>query len=467
MQIKNILTGKDKTKYKFYFVGIGGVSMFSLAILLKQLNMEVEGTDASVSKNTKTLQKMGIKVNYKHNAQNIVGASVVVYSFAVQNSVEVQKAKELNILTISRATLLGIVVGLYKNSVCVAGAHGKSTTTALIYSTLALEYKNVGLHLGAKLTNGKLNSTFPHLNAIKNNIKSRKCKAKYNLSTNNFFVCEACEYKDAFLCLKPRVAVVLNMAPEHLDYFKNFSNVIKSFKKFASCAKLLICPYNQKFKHKNAVTFGIGKGQFCAKKVKMKKNGTYSFLCYYNKRCLGRFNVNLIGRHNVLNALATIATCYKLGVRIKTIKKGLKTFGGIQRRFEFLNKQKFIVHDYAHHPDEINAVLLETKKFCNKKILVVFQPHTYSRTKTLMDKFVKCLGVADKVAIYRTFGAREKYLKAGSAKKLASKIDGAKYFNNLKTLTQFVLNYIHNNYAVLFLGAGNIYNHAKNINKLC
>ena len=279
-----------------------------------------------------------------------------------------------------------------------------------------------------------------------------------------------------------------NIAPEHLDYFKSFDNVKRSFNNFSRSAQMLICSSMHNFENNNKIIFedldckidskcnnkqriknnNTIQPTFSASCVKMLIDGTYSFTCKKNGKYYTKIYLNLIGQYNVKNALAAIAVADYLGVDKKAIKKGLSTFVGIERRFQILNKDKFIVHDYAHHPDEIKAVISETKKFYKNKLLVVFQPHTYSRTKTLMGEFVDCFKQLNDVVIFKTYSAREKYLSSGSAKRLCENIgDSTVYFKNKQKLASFVKEKVASGYGVLFIGAGDIFEIAKNVTKLC
>lgn len=430
-----------------HFVGIGGVSMSSLAIFAKESGFKVSGSDCNSSQLTKNLQNMGIDVFYSHNASNIAGANLVVYSNAVENNVEVIMAKNQNIKTMSRAVFLAQVLQLYKTTICVSGAHGKTTTTALIYSVLSLAKKQPSLHLGGNLVNSQKN---------------------YSYESNEYIICEACEYKDSFLEFFPNIGIILNIAPEHLDYFKNFENVVSSFNKFAQQSQTLIVNKACKINHKNKVTFGLSDANFTAKNIKMLKNGKYSFDCFKNNKLFTHINLNLIGAHNILNALACIATCYVLGINKKIIASALSNFCGVERRYQFLHSKKFIVHDYAHHPDEILSAIQETKKFYKNKLLVVFQPHTYSRTKTLLNNFIHVLRCADELVIIPTYSAREKYQYKGSALYLCKNVGAnATYIKTNKMAINYIKNKIDCGYGVLFLGAGDIFDMAKNVAKMC
>lgn len=437
-RIKNILCGKDKNKYHFHFVGIGGVSMYSLAIYLKNLNQEIRGSDVRQSQNTKNLQKKGINISFGHKQENVFGADFVVYSFAVENNVEVKAAKALKIPCLSRAELLGLILKTYKKIICVSGAHGKTTTTALIYEILKKAGKKPSLHLGGSLCS--IGESYDH------NLK-------------DFIVCEACEYKDAFLNFEPSVAVVLNIAKEHLDYFKTFENVKKSFNTFSKNAKVLICEDLHKLENKNKII--LGEGGFTAKNIKKCGKGLQQFDVYKHNEFYGTFILNLIGGHNIFNAIASIAVADYYGVSKKHIYAALKEFKGVKRRFEVISKKPLVISDYAHHPDEIFSAINSVKSFYGKRVFVVFQPHTYSRTKNLMHQFKTAFSGCN-VLIYRTYSARETYTPKGSAKTLANNIC-AEYANNLNILKHIVRQKVKEKYIILFLGAGNLSDKIKNV----
>lgn len=464
-----------KAKRKVFFVGIGGVSMSSLAFFAYLRGDYVFGSDICKNEETAYLESIGVKIFYEHNKDNIQNANLVVYSNATDNSCEVTFAKMLGIKTICRAEFLGEVLKQYQNSICVAGAHGKTTTTALIYNILSQAGQSPSLHLGGKLC---LNDK------------------SFCYSGKKYMVCEACEYKDSFLHLLAKIGVVLNVAPEHLDYFHSYEKVVESFNKFANKSQKLVINYD--FFNENAikienlskqvVTFGLGKGDFTARNIKQKCNGTYVFDCFKDNQFFAHIDLNLVGKHNILNGLASIAVCDLLGIAKIDICAGLQNFEGIKRRYEYLHKDKFLVHDYAHHPEEIATCIKETKQFfctndiskCeseliennekvgNGKLLIVFQPHTYSRTKTLLDDFVKCFSNGDEVVLLKTFSAREKYDYKGSACFLAKKLaSNVKYIASKKKAIQYILSKIKDGYGVLFLGAGDIYTLSKIVAKLC
>jgi len=434
---------------KIHFVGVGGISMHSLAIYAKLKGFFVSGSDIIINDKIKTLEKLNINFYHKQIETNIIDKDIIIFSNAVENGVEVAQAKKLNKIVLSRAEFLSIILKDYKNTVCVSGAHGKTTTTALIYSIFKKANKYPSLHLGGNLVN---------------------LKDSYVYDKNEFMICEACEYKDSFLKLNPMVGVILNICPEHLDYFKNFQNIQNSFNKFANNSNNIVIlnevKNNFKFdNNKSVFSFGFNFGIFTAKHIKLNNNGTIRFSCFKNNKFYCNIDLNLIGQHNILNALASICVADLYNIKKTYIKQALRDFCGVERRFEFLSEKHYILHDYAHHPDEINAVLTELKKFYKNKLLIVFQPHTYSRTKTLMKEFVNCLKSYENVVIYKTYSAREKYNLKGAAVTLARNLNNSKYYKNKEKLCSFIKEKVKDNYGVIFLGAGDIYDIAKIITK--
>lgn len=443
IKILNNLIKNDRKNKTIFFSGIGGVSMFSLAIYLFKKGYNIVGSDLYESENVKKLKNEGIKVFNKHCEDNVKNIDALIFGCATENNIEVQTAKTLNIPIFNRAEVLGAMLKNYKTPICVAGAHGKTTTTALIYQILNEAKKEPSLHLGGNL------------------VETGK---SYEYKNGEEIVCEACEYKNSFLEFKSKIAVILNISPEHLDFFKNFDNVVESFNKFASNSHICICEQSYKnLIHMGTTTYGFKNANFVAKNVHMLKDGTYSFDCYKNGEYYYHFRINLIGRHNVLNALASIVVADILNIDKKTMFNALKNFKGVERRFEYINKNKFIVHDYAHHPDEIKSVINETLKFFKGKLLIIFQPHTFSRTKTLINEFKMAFNGIEDVVIYKTYSAREKYNYKGSASYL-SKVIGGTYFRSENKITAYINEKINEGYGILLLGAGDINKLAKKIN---
>ena len=438
-----------KNYNNIFFVGIGGISMSALAMLVKSEGKFVAGSDLSKSAITKKLKSKGIKVYKKHRAKNIKNFDLVVYSGAVPSeNPEIKMANKKNIPVIERSELLYLISKQYKNVIAISGTHGKTTTTAIIAYIFMICGLKPTVHIGGEF------------GAIDGNIK---------LGKKEFFITEACEFRDSFLTLKPTVSVINNIELEHLDYFKNFDNELKSFNKFATNTNKT-CFINAKIralikKDNNIRTYGYSNSNsLYARNIRLGSDNKYSFDCYQGKNFIGNFKLNVYGKHNIENALAAISVCLEYGIDYNVIYLGLKSFTNVHRRFELvgLYKNCMMIHDYAHHPTEIFNTIKTCKEVFKKKVVCVFQPHTYSRTKTLIDNFSKCFDGLDCLYLLKTYSAREKFEYLGSADYLkdilmqskpsflVKGVFGKKQF--LKTINKENLN----DCVLLFLGAGDI-----------
>ena len=356
--------------------------MSALALLVKSEGKIVTGSDLSKSAITKKLKQKGVKVYKKHRATNIKNCDLVVYSGAVPSeNPEIKMANQKNIPVIERSELLYLISKQYKNVIAVSGTHGKTTTTAMIAYIFMICGLNPTVHIGGEF------------GAIDGNIK---------LGRKEFFITEACEFRDSFLTLKPTVSVINNIELEHLDYFKNFDNEVKSFNKFAYKTKKT-CFINSKIaplikKEDNIRTYGYSNSNsLYVRNIRLGSDNKYSFDCYKGKCYIGNFKLNVYGKHNIENALAAISVCLEYGIDYNVIYLGLKSFTNVHRRFELvgLYKKCMMIHDYAHHPTEIFNTIKTCKEVFKKKVICVFQPHTYSRTKTLIENFSKCFDGLD------------------------------------------------------------------------
>lgn len=423
---------------KYFFIGIGGVSMSALALILKNLGFIVEGSDLYESCYTKKLKENGITVHLNHSPKNIKDADVVVYNSAIDDSnIELSYAKSKSLKILSRAELLKSISNRYKNVIAISGAHGKTSTTAMITEVFIKAKLMPTAHLGGVL---------------------KSYNSNIIIGGNDFFITEACEYKDNFLTLKPTVAVILNVEPEHLDYFKNFENVCKSFEKFALQSKQVVSNDNLNLKFNPTIVFG-DRG-YHARNIKLLKSGKYKFDCYFNEKKLFNVKMNVIGKYNISNALACIAVCKLFNIKNNIIKKSLESFKGVKRRYEIKKTKPLIVHDYAHHPSEIKSVIDATRKNVKGRLIVAFQPHTYSRTKALLNEFQTAFDDCDEVYIIKTYSAREKVIKGGTAKDLYSKLVKrkyiTKYFSNFQKCYDYISNNLKKKDVLLILGAGDI-----------
>lgn len=448
---------KLKNYNKIFFVGLGGISMSALALLLQKHKKVVLGSDINKSQLTRKLSKQGIKVFYKHRSSNIKDCDLVVFSGAIPSqNPEVKEALKQNIKVVERSELLQMVASEYKNVIAISGTHGKTTTTAMISYIFMLCGLNPTVHIGGD---------FDYING------------NVAVGDKEYFITEACEFRDSFLTLKPTVSVITNIETEHLDYFKNFENEKKSFNKFVSNTKK-ICFLNGRYKNiidskTDIKTLGFSNSNsLYVRNIKKGSDHKYTFDCYKGKSFIGNFKLNVYGKHNIENAIAAISVCLEFGIDYNVIYLGLKTFNNVHRRFELVGtyKKSLLIHDYAHHPTEILNTIKTAKEVFRKKIICVFQPHTYSRTKTLIESFSKCFDGLDCLYILKTYSAREKYEYLGSADYLKDRIlQSAPSFvvKEVMSKKEFLKNIKKEDLCgsiLLFLGAGDI---EKLPNKLC
>jgi len=427
-----------------HFVGVGGVSTSALATYALNRNFNVSGSDVAKNTYVDALVKKGAKITLYHDKSNVEGADALVVTSAVgEDNPEVSTARLKGIPVFERAELLGEIVGGYKNSVAVSGSHGKTTATAMLSSVLIKAGLDPTVFLGGEY------SDFGNF---------RDGKSEY-------LVLEACEYKRNMLYIKPRIAVVLNVDDDHLDTYGTLNNEISAFREFASGRIAVINADDENSKtlfNSSTVTFGIDNlATYSAKNLKYNGSGYTFTACAYSRR-LERINLKVMGIHNVYNALATIAVADVLGINIKTVKTALESFRGVKRRSECLGAIKGVTcyADYAHHPSEIKATISAFKE-SGVNPLVVFQPHTYSRTKMLMKDFILSLKDERGLIVYKTYPAREKYDILGDAKTLCENLNsnGANciYADNEESLFDSIDKNLNGKDAVLVLGAGNIY----------
>ena len=389
-----------------HFIGIGGIGMSGLAQIMKNMGFKVQGSDQNKNKNTTSCSKLGIKIFIGHSTVNTKKATIVVKSSAIKNNnVELKYAKKNKTPIYSRAEVLADVVSLKKN-IIITGSHGKTTTTSLVAKILS-EQK-----LDPTIINGGV------INSFNSNAK---------LGKGDWAILEADESDGSFLKLPINYSVVTNLDYEHLDYYKNFKNLEKSFLKFINktppTGKSIICIDSSnirkilnKIKNKNILTYGENKkADYQIKKIKYKFDSTSFDLSYKEKsgkiKDIVNINVKLLGKHNVLNAAAALIVCLNLGTSINIIKKSLKNFTGVQRRMTkvFSKNKNDFYDDYAHHPTEISSILEGIRNVNSKrKIISIFEPHRYSRVMSLQKEFSKCFIKSDLVIMCPLYAAGEK-----------------------------------------------------------
>ncbi|MEW9082813.1 UDP-N-acetylmuramate--L-alanine ligase [Caldanaerobacter subterraneus] len=445
----------DLERFKrIHFIGIGGISMSGLAHILLNEGHIVTGSDIKNSHLIERLKKEGARVNIPHMAESVIGSDLVVYTAAIHDdNVEYQKAKELGIPIIDRATLLGLIMKKYRYGVAVAGSHGKTTTTSLISVILDRAGYDPTVLVGGEI------------DAIGGNVRVGK---------SEYFVTEACEYTDSFLKFYPYIAVILNVDSDHLDYFKNIDNIKQSFRQFANLVPpdgfVVACKDDANTMHvikgldKNIVTYGINEeSDWQAKDITYDEKGCAGFNVYYRGKFMGYFKLSIPGKHNIYNALASLAVTYLLGVDTEKAKEYIKEFKGTHRRFEVKGVVKgvTVVDDYAHHPAEIRATLDTAKNYPHKRIIAIFQPHTYSRTKALLSDFAESFDAADKIIITDIYAAREKDTGEVSSKDLVDLIfkrgKDVFYIKDFDSIVEYLKENTEEGDLVLTIGAGNIY----------
>lgn len=410
----------------FHFIGIGGVSMSALAVFLKQKGHFVTGSDINPN-----IALVGIDTAEKNKFANIEKADYVVTTGAIlEDDESIVFAQKLGKKIVPRARLLGEIAKGFENVIAVSGTHGKTTTTAML--------AEIFIEAGLEPT--------VHIGGISN-----KFKSNFLCGEKQFFITEACEYTNSFLALSPTLGVVLNVQPEHLDFFGTFENEMQSFLQFAGQSQMVVAP---KGFGANAITFGKG-GHFCAKNVRKTKNGFAFDVCKNGQRVF-RLRLNSFIKKNIENALAACAVCDVFGVAPRHIQSALSNFCGVKLRAQVVCHAPRVIIDYAHHPAEIAAVIKSARARFGEKVLAVFQPHTFSRTRAFFGAFVDALCLADEVAILPTFAARENAIAGADAHNLFLAIRArrpARFFPTHNAARDFVLG--QRGQTVLVLGAGN------------
>lgn len=437
-----------------HMIGIGGVSMSGIAAILKNFGFTVTGSDRVDSNSVQSLIKKGIKVTIGHNLEDVANSDVVVFSAAVkQDDPEILEAKRLNIPTIERADFLGALTRCFKDTICISGTHGKTTTTSMISLCFLEAMQDPSIQVGA------------FLKAIDGN---------YKVGNSEHFIIEACEYVESFLKFSPKAEIILNIDNDHLDYFKNFENIKNAFIKYVKLLPdngLLIvngddinCLDLPRYSNAKSITYGITNKNtdYFAVNIAFDNDGFAEFDVYSHDEFFERIKLSVPGTHNVLNALSCIALCTEYGIDKSNIKKALLKFTGANRRFEFKGKVNgaSIYDDYGHHPTEIIAT---AKSLMNKKYnksWAVFQPHTYSRTKNLLNDFAKALLNFDNVIVLDIYAAREKNVYGISSKDLVDKIvslgKNAKYIPDFDTCVKYLKGNVNENDIIMTLGAGTV-----------
>ncbi|RKM59920.1 UDP-N-acetylmuramate--L-alanine ligase [Butyrivibrio sp. CB08] len=442
-----------------YFIGIGGISMSGLAQILIQENFKISGSDSKESAMTKALEAQNVKINYGQRAENITSADkidVVVYTAAVHpDNPEYAAAANAGIPMLTRAELLGQIMKQYEIPVAISGTHGKTTTTSMVSKILLEADTDPTLSIGGVFKD------------IGGNIRVGK---------SEYFVTEACEYTNSFLSFFPKISVISNIDADHLDFFKDLDDIRHSFRKFAQLlpddGTLVISGDIENVGeitdglNCSIVTYGSSADfDYYPTDIAYDDHGNPSFTAHLPMGKELKIKLAVPGIHNVYNALAAIAVATILNIEDEHIVNALSLFGGTSRRFEHKGEigGVTIIDDYAHHPTEIKATLTAAQNYPHNKIWCVFQPHTYTRTKALLNEFAEALSLADHVVLADIYAAREKDNLGISSRTLADKIVSlgheCNYFptiENFSEIEKFLLQNCTKGDLLITMGAGDV-----------
>lgn len=427
-----------------HLVGIGGVSMRPLGLVLKGMGMVVTGSDMSASVSTQELENQGIPVAIGHHAENIAGADCIIRTAAAHNdNPEIAAARAAGIPVFERAQAWGEIMKSYKNAICISGTHGKTTTTSMMTHILMEANLDPTVMIGGYL---------PLLHA------------GHRVGHGDTILLESCEYCDSFLNFFPTLAVILNVEADHLDYFKDLEDIQKSFHQFASLATFGVIANGDDPHTVSAmqgidyVSFGLGEQN------RIHAANMHPDWQHFDVICDGEYychlDMGVLGKHNALNALAAAAAAWMMGIPGEAVSHGLESFHGAGRRMEF--KGKFqgadVYDDYAHHPDELSATVSAVRSAMpGRRIVLAFQPHTYTRTKALFDDFVRELKKPDVVILSEIYAARERNTIGISSLDLAKQIPGAVYCETLPEVTDQLRKIVREGDVVITMGAGDIF----------
>jgi len=428
---------------RVHMVGIGGVSMRPLALVLQDRGITVTGSDMNASASTEELLRHGISVAIGHRGENIVGADCIVRTAAAHNdNPEIAAARAAGIPVFERAQAWGMIMREYQNAVCVSGTHGKTTTTSMVTHVMMEAKKDPTVMIGGAL---------PLLGA------------GHRVGGGDTIVLESCEYCDSFLNFYPTLAIILNVEADHLDYFKDLADVQKSFRAFAQLATGGILANGDDrntldtLEGMDFVSFGLGEHNRIRAVNISDDWSEFDVLC--DGEHYAHLKLSVFGKHNTLNALAAAGAGWMLGVSGEDAANGLATFTGAGRRMERKGEYNGapVFDDYAHHPGELSCLIDAVRTQGYERVVVAFQPHTYTRTHALFSDFVRELKRVDVCVVAEIYAARERNDIGISSRDLVAQIPGATYCETLPEVTEFLRQNVRPGDIVLTVGAGDIY----------
>ncbi len=423
--------------------------MSALAKILISNGVEVSGSDITATPITKELESMGAKITIPHCYECIENPDIIVYTSAISNeNPEMCAARDKGIELVERAAMVGNIMRGYNTAVAVAGTHGKTTTTSMMAYTMVESGLDPTVMVGGEL------------DILGGNLR---------ISKSGYMVTEACEYCRNFLQFAPRIGMILNIEADHLDYYKDLDDVIDAFSSFSALiprdGTLVIngddenCIKAAKSAKCNVITVGINSGDYKAENIVYDKFGYPTFDITHNGSKVMSLTLNVVGEHNIYNSLCAAAATLAMTDNVSSIKAGLEKFTGTKRRFEKKGEVNgiLVVDDYAHHPTEIKATLSAVSKIQSGKVWCVFQPHTYTRTKTLFSDFAEALTAAENLVIADIYAAREKDTGLIHSRDLADAIEGSVYISGFDKIAEYFKENAKPGDIILTIGAGDIF----------
>lgn len=447
---------------KVHFIGIGGCSMNGLAQILHNLNYEVTGSDKDSSPFTDRLTQIGIPVSIGHDKKNVEGAELIIYSAAIKkDNVERAAAMALSIPEMERSVALGEISKKYKDVACIAGCHGKTTITSMLAKIVLEGKSDATVHVGGDvdfLSGGT------------------------RIGQSDLFITEACEYVESFLTLHPTIALINNIDNDHLDYFSDIDAITSAFYKFLGLLPdnglFIACTDDARVQslvdnppHRlSIITYGFTNANYTPGNIKYGNDGSSSFDIVYNGDNLGRIELNVPGKHNIINALAASIVALNLGETMESIQNGLRDYTLTHRRFEFYGERNGVklYHDYAHHPAEVRAALDSASRVKEKNLICLLQCNSYTRAKTLFLPEPDCFLLADEVLVVDIFPGREIDDGSVHATDMVAAINKvfpgkAKYTKTFKDARQYIDAHAIKGDLVIALGSGDVYKQARTL----